>query len=153
MPPTRTRSCAALDEPSTLKPRKLKRGSCRVDKIEWNTYKEDIRRAYVDQNHTLTQTMQMVPVAASERKWKQKLKDWGFQKNHAAKDIAILISKRAKRLRDDGKETVFFQDGIQIRMGKLENFKRRKTQQTALPISPNARTYLSEFNYILGLNN
>jgi hypothetical protein len=55
--------------------------SCRARNDEkWNISKEDIRQAYVDEGKTLKETMELVGPTASERKWREKLKEWGFQK-------------------------------------------------------------------------
>jgi len=108
--------------------------SCRARNDEkWNKYKEDIRRAYVTQDKTLRETMQLIDLPASERKWKEKLKEWGFQKNLPAYDMAILVLKRDKRLREDAKDTTFFQNGMEIRAEKFENFKRRKIANIIQP--------------------
>lgn len=82
--------------------------------------------------------MQVVQITASERKWKEKLKEWGFQKNRPSREMAILVSKRDKRLRDEGKDTIFFQNGAEIRVERLESFKKRKTTKIVQPVSPSA---------------
>jgi hypothetical protein len=116
--------------------------SCRAQNDEiWELYKDDIRRIYFVQGKTLRETMQIVQITASERKWKEKLKEWGFQKNRPSREMAILISKRDKRLRDEGKDTIFFQNGAEIRGGRLENFKKRKTTKIVQPVSPSASEF------------
>jgi len=74
----------------------------------------------------------------SERKWKSKLKEWGFDKHIPAKDMQVLVAKAEKRARDEGKETVFFQGEAEIAPKRFENFKRRKTTHTMEAVSPSA---------------
>jgi hypothetical protein len=63
----------------------------------------------------------------SERKWKEKLKEWNFDKKISARDMNILVAKAEKRVREDGKETTFFHGGSQITKERIDQFKRRKT--------------------------
>jgi len=68
-----------------------------------------------------------------------KLKEWQFEKNLSATDMSIIVTKREKRLGDEGKETLFFRSGVQIRDNKFDNFKKRKTSKILMDMaSPNA---------------
>jgi len=67
----------------------------------------------------------------SLRKWKMKLKEWNFEKHLSKTDMAVIVAKSEKRLREEGKQTAFFHGGSQITLEKLENFKRRKTLTSA----------------------
>jgi Clr5 domain len=119
--------------------------SCRARNDQnWNAYKEEIRRVYVDEDKTLRETMQEVGLKASERKWKEKLKEWGFQKNIPASDMAILVSKSQKRLREEGKDTIFYlksglegSDLVEVKIERLESFKKRKISHILQTTSPN----------------
>jgi len=82
--------------------------------------------------------MQMIELPASERKWKQQLKEWGFQKNLPARHMVILVAKQEKRLRDYGKDTVFLRSGVEIRAEKFETFKKRKASKLFQASSPSA---------------
>jgi hypothetical protein len=62
----------------------------------------------------------------SERKWKEKLKEWGFEKYVPAKEMNFITAVAEKRSREGGKETVFFRRGVPINSEKIEQFKRRK---------------------------
>ena len=72
----------------------------------------------------------------SERKWKEKLKEWNFDKNISAPDMSVLVAKAAKRLTEEGKETVFFMGKSQITRERIEQFKRRKITKEieAIPV-------------------
>jgi hypothetical protein len=73
-----------------------------------------------------------------EQKWKNKLKEWYFEKNQSKEDMQIIVAKAEKRAREEGKETVFFQGDRQIPPGKIENFKKRKAIHAAEVASPSA---------------
>jgi Clr5 domain len=125
---------------------------CRARNDEkWNSHMKDIRQAYVEKDKTLRETMELVGIEASERKWKEKLKEWGFQKNLPARDMAILVSKREKRLQEDEKETVFYLkcgvDGevkVEVKVERLENFKKRQITHGDPPVSPNAGKFVKD---------
>ena len=84
----------------------------------------------------------------SERKWKEKLKEWKFDKNVSSTHMNILIAKAEKRAREDGKETVFFYGETQISAERIKQFKRRKTCKDADVISPRAGTIDCQFNRV-----
>jgi hypothetical protein len=155
MPPVGKLSRAAKRfKPNTSFAENPSKLSCRARNDEkWTIYMEDIRRAYVDEDKTLKETMMLVGLTASERKWKEKLKEWGFQKNLPASDMAILVSKREKRLRDDGKDTTFYlksglegSDLVEVRVEKLENFKKRKIAHIIQPSSPSASKFYKKLS-------
>jgi hypothetical protein len=62
----------------------------------------------------------------SERKWKEKLKEWKFEKNIPANDMSFIVAKAEKRAREEGKETIFFHRETQVTRERIEQFKRRK---------------------------
>jgi hypothetical protein len=72
------------------------------------------------------------------RKWKDKLKEWGFEKHLAVPEMKVIIAKAEKRARA-GKDTVFIHNGIVMPTEKIENFKRRKVVRETAPASPSAR--------------
>jgi phosphotransacetylase len=75
------------------------------------------------------------------RKWKEKLKEWRFDKYISASDMDIVVAKAAKRSRDEGKETIFFVGEAQILPDRIEQFKRRKTIKNIETMSPSAGTW------------
>jgi hypothetical protein len=76
----------------------------------------------------------------SERKWKEKLKEWRFEKNISATDMNIIVAKAEKRVREEGKETVFFHGQSEITQERIEQFKRRKTTKAVDEVLPNVGT-------------
>ncbi len=84
----------------------------------------------------------------SERKWKDKLKEWKFEKNISATDMKVLVAKCGKRKRDEGKDTTFFHMGMEIPSEKLENFKKRKPTQKMEVASPTAGMWYKALNHV-----
>ncbi len=74
----------------------------------------------------------------SLRKWKDKLKEWGYEKHLSQSDMKILVAKGEKRLREEGKGTDFFHHGIEVPKKKIETFKKRKVVRESDPASPSA---------------
>jgi tetratricopeptide (TPR) repeat protein len=62
--------------------------------------------------------------------------------------MSIVVAKSDKRVRDEGKETVFFHGETQITRQRIEQFKRRKTWKAAEPVSPGAGEYKGSTPYI-----
>jgi hypothetical protein len=61
----------------------------------------------------------------SKRYWKIKLKEWKFEKNVPAKEMSFMAAKARKRELEDGKETVFYRNGILVDASKVENKKQK----------------------------
>lgn len=85
---------------------------------------------------------------SSERNWKKKLEEWAFNKYLHSKDLATLVHKREKRMRDEGKETEFFHRGKPLSNDRLDNCKRKKlnpehdgTDDAGAASTPNSITY------------
>jgi hypothetical protein len=82
----------------------------------------------------------MLPIMTyifSERKWKMKLKEWGFNRYMRAKDMSIVIAKVEKR-REEGIETEIFHGETLIHPERLETFKKRKATKVNDVESPSA---------------
>jgi hypothetical protein len=78
----------------------------------------------------------------SERKWKEKLTEWKFDKNIPATDMNV-VAKAEKRLHEEGKETVFYMGTSQITRERIEQFKRRKVTKEIQAVSPEAGEWKS----------
>jgi hypothetical protein len=61
----------------------------------------------------------------SKRYWKIKLKEWRFEKNVPAKEMSFMAAKARKRELEDGKETVFYRNGVMVDASKVENKKQK----------------------------
>jgi hypothetical protein len=61
----------------------------------------------------------------SKRYWKIKLKEWRFEKNVPAKEMSFMAAKARKRELEDGKETVFYRNGVLVDASKVENKKQK----------------------------
>ncbi|KAE9374329.1 hypothetical protein N431DRAFT_455105 [Stipitochalara longipes BDJ] len=132
---------------------------------EWESVKTEIEQLYIDQDKTLAATMQMieenhglkarqVPLVVSsmwpesltgffpsERKWKLKLREWGFEKYLSAAAMKILIAKAERRAVVEKKDTVFLHGKKEIAPERIELFKTRKAFREG-PRLPQARVYL-----------
>ena len=62
---------------------------------------------------------------SSKRYWKIKLKEWKFEKNVPAKEMSFMAAKARKRELEDGKETVFYRNGVLVDASKVENKKQK----------------------------
>ncbi|KUJ12354.1 uncharacterized protein LY89DRAFT_738142 [Mollisia scopiformis] len=118
--------------------------------VKWEVNKNEIRFMYMDQDKNLTAVMTHIESVhgffASARKWKMKLKEWGFEKNIPAKEIGIMAKIAEKRKREEGKETSFERGGLLVPQNKLDAFKKRKrddaiTTQMQEPETPPNITY------------
>ena len=65
-------------------------------------------------------------MSSRERKWKEKIKEWQFDKNVPSKDVAFRAAKSQKRQLEESKETVFRRNGAVVDQTKVENFKKQK---------------------------
>jgi len=63
----------------------------------------------------------------SERKWKLKLKEWGFEKYLSSTAMKILIAKAERRALVEKKDTVFFHGKKEITPERIELFKMRRS--------------------------
>lgn len=80
----------------------------------------------------------MLIMSCSERKWKEKLKDWSFQKYLPPDSMLVIVAKADKRKLHEGKETVFFLHGAKIASTRIETSKKRKITKAMDMTSPNA---------------
>ncbi|KAE8443759.1 hypothetical protein EG329_001353 [Mollisiaceae sp. DMI_Dod_QoI] len=100
------------------------------DDFKWDSYKDEIRRMYVDEGRPLRFTKQNIErrfgYQKSVRNWKSKLRDWGFDKNVTI-NMKFMLAKSEKRARDEGKDTEFKRNGILVPPQTLQQFKKRRT--------------------------
>ena len=72
----------------------------------------------------------------SERKYKEKIKEWRFDKYVDSNEMNFIVAKGQKRRRDEGKETVFFRGQSEITSRKIESFKKRRPIDDKETMSP-----------------
>lgn len=65
-----------------------------------------------------------------------KIKEWNFEKNLPANEMAFIAAKAEKRRADEGKETIFFRGDMWIGPERIENFKKRKLTATDMADLP-----------------
>ncbi|KAH8771518.1 hypothetical protein BGZ57DRAFT_433840 [Hyaloscypha finlandica] len=111
---------------------------------KWDSLQDEIRHIYMTDDFTLQNTKRVIEdkhgFKASERKWKEKLKEWKFDKNISATDMSVLVAIAGKRMRDEGKRTIFFLGESQITRDRIEQFKRRKLTREIDDVSAEADT-------------
>jgi hypothetical protein len=64
----------------------------------------------------------------SERKFKEKIKEWKFEKNLSTEE-AKFIATKAKAREEQGKDTTFYKHGIEIDQKRIEKFVKRKREE------------------------
>ena len=69
--------------------------------------------------------MQHPLTRSSKRYWKIKLKAWKFEKNVPSKEMSFMAAKARKRELEDGKETVFYRNGVLVDASKVQNKKQK----------------------------
>ncbi|CZR56269.1 uncharacterized protein PAC_06157 [Phialocephala subalpina] len=117
---------------------------------KWESHKNEIRSVYIDHDKTLKETMQWFErernFKKSKRKWKDKIKEWKFEKNAPVKEMEFMAAKAEKRKLEDKKDTEFRRHGILVDGGKIEQFKKRRVQgsdfnSNFVPGTPSQVTY------------
>jgi hypothetical protein len=64
----------------------------------------------------------------SERKFKEQLKNWTFEKNITATEMGFIAAKEESRSREKGKSTTFYSRGTKINPKRIDAFKKRISQ-------------------------
>lgn len=65
----------------------------------------------------------------SKRKYKEKLRDWKFEKYLNAGEMNFIAAKDEGRAREQGKATTFYHYGALISSRRIETFKKRTKQE------------------------
>ncbi|KAE9362874.1 hypothetical protein N431DRAFT_475704 [Stipitochalara longipes BDJ] len=79
----------------------------------------------------------MAEAEDSERKWKMKLKDWGFEKYISSSSMKFIVAKVEKRAREEEKDTVFLHHKLEVASSRIKLFKKKGNVEA---ISPNSVT-------------
>ncbi|PQE32581.1 hypothetical protein CJF32_00004116 [Rutstroemia sp. NJR-2017a WRK4] len=111
---------------------------------EWESIRSFVHDIYVKDKKTLKETKDAVrkkySFQAGTRKWKEKMKEWGFEKHISKRDMNIIVAKQRQR-QNEGKDTIFMHYSNEISAERIERFKRRKVAHESLPISPSTGRY------------
>ena len=73
-----------------------------------------------------------------ERQYKNKLKEWGFEKNIKVPIMRLMLAKAEKRKYEEDKETRFRYKGRDILPSRMDHFSKRKFVKNGKRVSPNA---------------
>ncbi|KAH7379809.1 hypothetical protein BKA64DRAFT_236862 [Cadophora sp. MPI-SDFR-AT-0126] len=110
---------------------------------EWDMYKHDIQMLYMHQDMSLQGTIEVIEskyaFKRSIRKWKSKMREWGFVKHIPAPEMAFIALKSDQRKADamNPKETIFVRGHIRITQNRIANFKklnRANLMSSELPV-------------------
>jgi len=87
------------------------------------------------------------------RKWKSKLKEWSYKKYSKAEELNFIVSK-ARKMKAEGKDTIFFFGEEVITNEKIKTFKKRRLgnkDQTASPIAGTCYVYIDSVPSLMDL--
>jgi hypothetical protein len=62
----------------------------------------------------------------SQRKWKDKLKEWKYEKNIPASEMSFMSAKSEKRKLEEGKDTTFYRYEKLVDGNKIDQFKKKR---------------------------
>ncbi|PMD33952.1 hypothetical protein L207DRAFT_571375 [Hyaloscypha variabilis F] len=118
-------------QPAAL-PRNRKPSKRDLKLQQWESYRAEIHRAYIEQNHTLEETMDMLKAkyqfTPSVRRFKEKMKEWRFEKYLSAEESRFIATKAQAR-EGEGKGTTFFKNGMVIDQRRIEKSAKRKREE------------------------
>jgi hypothetical protein len=77
---------------------------------------------------------------SSERKFKEKIKEWKFEKN-LSKEEAKFIAAKGKAREEAGKATKFYKNGVEVDQKRVERSAKRKPEAFEDLADFTARTY------------
>ncbi|KAH8694492.1 hypothetical protein BGZ61DRAFT_588458 [Ilyonectria robusta] len=87
----------------------------KYENLDWERHEAVLRSLYIDKNKSLADTMKIMEQQhsfnASQKLYKEKFKEWGWQKNLPVKYAQFMTEKAKKRMREDEKETIFMYGG------------------------------------------
>ncbi len=64
----------------------------------------------------------------SERKYKEKIKEWKFEKYLSGTNMDFIAALDETRARIQGKRTIFYNGNIKISPRRIDTFKKRRKQ-------------------------
>jgi hypothetical protein len=70
----------------------------------------------------------VVLTLSSERKFKEKIKEWKFEKNLSTEE-AKFIATKAKAREEQGKDTTFYKHGVEIDQKRVDKSAKRKREE------------------------
>ncbi|KAI9702973.1 MAG: hypothetical protein M1836_008187 [Candelina mexicana] len=114
---------------------------------DWTTHRHTIKSLYMDRNMTLDDTMRTMGERhgffASQKKYKEKLKNWGFEKNLTSRQTKFITRKALRRWTEEGKKTEFRVKGNRVPSEKVERHLKAKTDCLKSPTSsvPSGMSY------------
>ncbi|KAH8884179.1 hypothetical protein GQ53DRAFT_830103 [Thozetella sp. PMI_491] len=112
--------------------------------LNWEQHRDEMRIIYLDENKSLADTMRIMRgkynFEASTKLYKDKFKEWGWQKNLPTKIALFMTDKAKKRKRDKGKETIFTYRERPWTKARAESTLTRAKKAKGLAEQPDAVT-------------
>ncbi|KAI4280424.1 MAG: hypothetical protein L6R38_004469 [Xanthoria sp. 2 TBL-2021] len=107
----------------------------RSEHLDWNAHKDTIKKLYLDQNKSLSETIEAMKEQysfdASQRLYKTKFKEWNWQKNLSTDTALKMMEKSKRRKREEDKDTVFSFGGRVWDSHRVESTLVRTKKSTA----------------------
>ncbi|KAL8839145.1 MAG: hypothetical protein Q9176_004648 [Flavoplaca citrina] len=104
--------------------------------LDWNEYKDTIKKLYIDQNKSLLETMKAMSEQysfnASQKLYKTKFKEWNWQKNLSTDTALKLMEKCKRRKLEENKDTVFVVGGRAWDSHRIESTLARTKKSKAI---------------------
>ncbi|KAF7519889.1 hypothetical protein G7054_g12947 [Neopestalotiopsis clavispora] len=111
-----------------------KRGKGKYNQLDWDGHKAHLQDLYLVKNNSLVETMREMKeryaFEATARVFKDKFKQWGWQKNLPAKHAHFMVHKANNRKRKERKDTIFEYGGQRWDSKRAKNTLTR-TKKTA----------------------
>ncbi|KAK3998173.1 hypothetical protein QBC44DRAFT_376039 [Cladorrhinum sp. PSN332] len=109
----------------------------RYGNLDWDKYKPVLKKLYFDDRLSLAETMEVMQnthsFQASTKLYKDKFKEWKWQKNLPSSHARFMDAKARKRLRQEGKSTVFHYGGQEY---TAERAARTLSRTKRMPLGP-----------------
>ncbi|KAJ3535651.1 hypothetical protein NM208_g7047 [Fusarium decemcellulare] len=127
---------AEVEQATTANTRKRSK----YNHLNWNAQKAELKRLYMDQDKSLPETMQIMKdehsFEASTKLYKEKFKQWGWNKKLPVPIAEFMANKAQSRKRGDGRDTVFMYGGKVWDRSRAENtLSRSKKSRTQDSVS------------------
>ncbi|MCJ1397413.1 hypothetical protein MMC11_000606 [Xylographa trunciseda] len=124
---------------------KQRKARHRIRASEWDQKRELIAVLYIDQEKTLAETRQTLledyGFYASEKAYKDKLKEWKMVKNLKLRQVKFMLKMAKKRKEEEGKETVFSYNGRNVPNVRLQRYGDDVSINSIITSVPSLVTY------------
>ncbi|KAH7169989.1 hypothetical protein EDB81DRAFT_150522 [Dactylonectria macrodidyma] len=129
--------------------------------LDWERHKPQLQQIYLKDNNSLAETMKIMRTQhsfeASQKLYKSKFKDWGWNKNLPGHIAEFMVETAKKRKRDRGSDTVFSYGGRNYdesrAMNTLSRTKQRAENEAEVAATPAGVSYKTPKAFISSPDN